>query len=75
MWRWGDGGPPEDSYYLFSPRATYKGRITVTNANGQPEHCYFIIPGMELDGGKNMPLVIGEHMFNFPAQWDAEDAL
>ena len=75
IWRWGEGGSPEDGYYLFSPRATYKGRITVTNANGQPEHCYFIITGMESDGGKDIPLVIGEHMFNFPAQWEAEDAL
>jgi hypothetical protein len=73
LWRWGEGGSPEGGY-LFIPRATYKGRVTITNASGQLEHCYFIIPGREIGSGNDMPPVIGEHMFNFPALWEAEDA-
>jgi hypothetical protein len=74
VWQWGEGGPPEGGY-LYVPGATYKGRITVTSASGQLEHCYFIITRRtEVHGGNDMPLVIGEDMFNFPAKWEAEDA-
>jgi len=73
LWRWGEDGAAE-AQYLFITNATYKGRVRVVSADGQQEYCYFIVIGMESDGGRLLPQVIGEHMFNFAAQWEAEDA-
>lgn len=70
LWRWGEGGAAEGQY-LFLPKSIYQGRVRVVSA-GQQACCYFIVMGMESDEGP--PQVIGEHMFNFSAKWEAEDA-
>jgi hypothetical protein len=74
LWRWGDGGPPSDSHFMYFTNATYKARVAVVDQDGNEDHCYFIAHGTETDGGEPLPRVTGEHMFNFPAQWQAEDS-
>ena len=69
LWRWGEGEVAEGPY-LFLPKSTYQGRVRVVIA-GQQEYCYFIVTGMESNDGP--PRVIGEHLFNFQSEWEAED--
>jgi hypothetical protein len=74
LWRWGDGGAPTDGHFLFFAHAIYKARVAIVGQDGREDYCYFIAHGTETDGGEPLPRVTGEHMFNFPAEWEADDA-
>jgi hypothetical protein len=71
-WRWGQNGMPNGGY-LYIPNAHYKARIVV-EVNDREEHCYFIAHGFEGDVAAPFPRIIGEHMFNFHTEWEAENA-
>jgi hypothetical protein len=74
FWRWGNGGAPSDGHFIFFTNAIYKARVAVVSQDGKEDYCYFIAHGTETDGGEPIPRVTGEHMFNFPAEWEADDA-
>jgi hypothetical protein len=72
IWRWGDGQIkyPNRAEGALRPNMHFQCRIAFIFADETEEYAYFIVETGE--SANSMPVVIGQHMFAFVSQWDAE---
>ena len=85
IWRWGGasfsplpGGTvttvasQTDNMQLMR-RCFYRGRIVFQDDDDGESQCYFIVTQPEMASSREMPTVIGNQLFDFIAEWEAQD--
>lgn len=77
LWRWGcEPETPPSGDYVYWNNGTYRGRVVVTNDNGEEEYCYFFAEGLESDaaraGEAALPRLRGSHLYDIASQWESE---
>jgi hypothetical protein len=69
VWRWGnERSEPTNNQYLFL-KTFYRGRVVFMVEDGTEEYCYFLVEECKEAA---IPKVIGEHMWSFKQEWEAE---
>jgi hypothetical protein len=51
----------------------YRGRAVFQDEDGNESRCYFIITQSEITPSREMPRVVGSQLFDFVAEWEAND--
>jgi hypothetical protein len=84
IWRWGGAwlGPPPSGTVttvisqgdnILMQRCLYRGRVVFQDENEGESQCYFIVKQPEIAPSREMPTVIGNQLFDFIAEWEAQD--
>jgi hypothetical protein len=75
LWRWGnEEKEPPNGDYAFIQQSMHHGRVVVYCDDAPPEYTYFVILQQPDDSSEPyFPRLVGAWLFDFVAEWEAED--